>query len=95
MKMDQVYTALFPLDFTGYQFYDDTQQSIENYYYHKLHPGGFVYSMLCNDFVGAAKRADTWNKEKLAEYAMWLDFQMPRSAWGDRETVDNWLNSNG
>ena len=93
--MDQIYTALFPLDFTGYSFYDNTQASIENYYYHKLHPGGFVYHMLCNDSVGAAGRADSWNQEKLHDYASWLVNRMPASAWGSRETVDNWLNSNG
>lgn len=88
---DAVYTALYPLDFTGYMFYNTTQQSIENYYYHKLPPGSFVYHMLCNDFVGAATRADSWNREKLHAYAMWLNDRMPRGAWGSKEIVDEWL----
>lgn len=90
---DKVYTSLYPLDFTGYVLYDDTMQSIQNYYYHKLEPGGFVYAMLCNDFVGAAMRADSWNKEKLVDYAMWLANRMPPAAWGSKERVDAWLRS--
>ena len=90
---DNVYTALYPLDFTGYSFYDHTQMSIESYYYHKLEPGGFVYHMLCNDFVGAACRADSWNQEKLPNYAMWLMHRMPPGAWGSKEIVDAWLRS--
>lgn len=90
---DKVYTALYPLDFTGYMFYDTTQMSIENYYYRRLHPGGFVYYMLCNDFVGAACRADSWNQEKLHEYANWLINRMPPGSWGNKETVDEWLRS--
>lgn len=88
---DKVYTALYPLDFSGYNFYDYTIESIKNYYYHKYHPGGFVYAMLCNDFVGAAMRADSWNREKLYDYASWLANRMPPAAWGDKETVDEWL----
>lgn len=89
--MDTLYTKLYPLDFESYQLYDTTQMSIENYYYHKLHPGGFVYHMLCNDFVGAAIRADSWNQEKLYEYASWLSARMPTVAWGSKEAVDAWL----
>ena len=90
---DKVYTALYPLDFTGYVLYDNTIESIKNYYYHKFHPGGFVYAMLCNDFVGAACRADSWNQEKLHEYANWLINRMPPGSWGSKEIVDAWLRS--
>lgn len=90
---DNVYTSLYPLDFTGYVLYDNTIKSIENYYYHKFHPGSFVYAMLCNDFVGAATRADSWNQEKLHDYAMWLINRMPPGSWGNKETVDEWLRS--
>jgi hypothetical protein len=88
---DKVFTSLYPLDFSDYTFYDNTIESISNYYYHKLEPGGFVYAMLCNNFVGAALRADSWNQEKLVEYASWLANRMPKAAWGDKETVDAWL----
>lgn len=90
---DTVYTALYPLDFTGYVLYDNTIESIKNYYYRKYHPGSFVYHMLCNDFVGAATRADSWNQEKLYDYARWLNDRMPTGAWGSKEIVDSWLRS--
>jgi hypothetical protein len=90
---DKVYTSLYPLDFSGYTLYDDVIQSISNYYYHKFEPGGFVYHMLCNDFVGAACRADSWNREKLYDYANWLANRMPTGAWGSKEIVDTWLRS--
>lgn len=88
---DAVYTALYPLDFSGYNFYDFTQMSIQNYYYKKLNPGGFVYHMLCNDFVGAATRADRLNQLLLYDYASWLSNRMPPAAWGSKEIVDAWL----
>jgi hypothetical protein len=88
---DKVYTALYPLDFNGYMFFDFTQMAIQNYYYRKLHPGSFVYHMLCNNFVGAALHADTWNHPMLPHYARWLNERMPPAAWGSKEVVDAWL----
>jgi hypothetical protein len=88
---NKLFTTLYPLDFSDYELYEPTIQSISNYYYNKLEPGSFVYAMLCNDFVGAATRADSWNREKLYDYASWLVNRMPPGAWGDKETVDAWL----
>lgn len=90
---DKVYTALYPLDFSGYIFYQDIMSAIENYYYHGLHPGSFVYYMLANDFVEASYKADVWNKEYLDNYELWLVDRMPPAAWGSYEKVDDWLRS--
>lgn len=88
---DKVYTTLFPLDFSDYDVYDNVRESITNYYYQKLHPGGFVYAMLCNDFVESVLRADNWNAMQMKQNALWLVNRMPPGAWGSKEVVDEWL----
>ncbi len=93
MNRNEEYSKLFPLDFTDYEVYDTVRSSIENYYYHKLDPGSFVYAMLCNDFVGAVLRADSWNRLQMYQNALWLANRMPASAWGSKEVVDEWLNN--
>jgi LPS sulfotransferase NodH len=91
--MDNVYTSLFPLDFTEFDFYVETQQSIENYYYRGLEPGKFVYYMLANNFSEAVVRADPWNQLILDRYAQWLIERMPMVAWGSEEKVNEWMRS--
>lgn len=91
--MSTTFSKLVPLDFEGYHLYGNIREAIENYYYHKLHPGGFVYHMLCNDFVGAVARADPFNSVQMKENVRWLSTCMPPSAWGSKEMVDNWLTS--
>jgi hypothetical protein len=88
---DKVYTALYPLDFSGYELYENVQTAIESYYYHKFHPGGFVYALLCNDLVGAVLKADYWNAFEIKQIVLWLVQRMPPAAWGSKEVVDAWL----
>jgi hypothetical protein len=90
---DKVYTALYPLDFSGYELYENVKTAIENYYYHKFHPGGFVYSLLCNDLVGAVLKVDYWNSQQMKQTVLWLATRMPPAAWGSKEVVDAWLGS--
>lgn len=91
MSKNAEFAQTFPIDFEGFSFYIPTRESIENYYYHGWHPGGFVYHLLANDLVGAACRADSWNTGMLAAYARWLNDKMPSCAWGSAEIVDEWM----
>lgn len=50
--------------------------------------GGFVTAILANDLVGAAKRADSVNKQLLFEYADYLYNRLPRTMWGSYDIVE-------
>jgi len=60
-----------------------------------IEPGGFMYAILCNDFVAAAGQADQTNQRHLFEWAVWLSNELPRSAWGSVERVDAWIEKGG
>lgn len=93
MNRNKEFTELFPLDFTDAEIYDTVQSSIENYYYHGLDPGGFVYHMLSNNLVEAIVRADSWNRLQMYQNAIWLVNKMPAQAWGSEEKVKEWMAS--
>lgn len=61
---------------------------IKNYVEHGWEPGGFLYSLLANDLVGACSRADHWNKKAIHEWAEFLYMEMPSSLWGSYEKVN-------
>ena len=89
--MNDQFAKMFPLDFSGFELYDTTKSSIENYYYNRFHPGGFVYAMLANDFVGACLRADHWNAQHFQALAEFMLHRMPTNTWGSYEKVNAWL----
>ena len=64
-------------------------------YYEKGVPGGsFLTSVLANDFVAAATRADPVNKEALAEWAGFVG-RLPPSCWGSYKRVSQWCSVGG
>lgn len=58
-------------------------------------PGGFLTAVLENDMVGAAGRADNFNKERLLDYSAWLANDIPAAAWGSRDVVRQWAMNGG
>jgi hypothetical protein len=58
-------------------------------------PGGFMYAVLRNDFTDAVGRADSTNAAALDDWAKWLYNDIPSSAWGDEETVKEWMADGG
>lgn len=60
------------------------------YLEHGIEPGGFLRAVLENDLCGAAARADSVNRSRLADYATVLS-ALPMSAWGSRERVNGWM----
>ena len=61
--------------------------SIERYLFDKVEPGSFVRSILENDLVGAAAKADHINRHLLFQWADLMYNGMPVSSWGSREKV--------
>lgn len=70
---------------------DYVVKTLENYLLHGLRPGGFMYSVLANDFMGAALRADAWNRRMLADIADCILECVPPEAYGNYATVDAWI----
>ena len=52
----------------------------------KVHPGGFLYSVLSNDLYQAVTRADAKNKEALDSWLGWLG-RIPLRCWGSATKV--------
>jgi hypothetical protein len=66
---------------------DGARRYIENH----IEPGGFMRAVLENNLVEAFARADSINAEHMPQWAQWLYWQCPSSAWGSKSTVDRWL----
>jgi len=64
------------------------------YLKHGIRPGGFLYSVLCNDLHASLNRADQQN---LMLIHMYRDFLMnlPPDAWGNQVKVEAWISSGG
>lgn len=65
--------------------------SVHDYLDHGLHPGQFLYHILCNDFVHAVCVADDINKNLLFEWANFLYWEIPSTTWGSKEKVDAYM----
>ncbi len=60
-------------------------------YFNEHHPvGGFLTACLMNDLGAAIDRADPWSLMALRQIVGALR-EGPRSAWGSREAVAEWL----
>jgi len=66
------------------------RSSLQRYIEKGIHPGDFLYSVLCNDFVKACFYADYINRKKLLRYASWLMQECPIGAWGSKDIIKQW-----
>jgi len=57
-------------------------------------PGGFLWSILENNFYEAAARADEQNRLYFKEYSLMLGM-LPYKSWGCRKFVTDWISSGG
>ena len=64
---------------------------IYHYIEHRLRPGDFLYSVLCNDFYKSCALADMNNSGCLKGWAMFVCYQLPEESYGSRKLVDTWL----
>lgn len=60
-----------------------------------IRPGRFLYAILCNDLVGAAREADSENIQILPVYTRWLYNDVPNNCWGSPQIVFNWIKKGG
>lgn len=60
-----------------------------------LHPGRFLYELLCGNWVTAIGAADGLNMPNLPAYANYLYNHAPYNCYGSRELVDSWMEKGG
>ena len=70
-------------------------KSIKLYVEQGVEPGGFLYAVLSNDFVGAFSKADEYNIQCLMDYATWLYCDAPMACWGSKDKVRKWIDMGG
>jgi len=70
------------------------QDGARAYIQHGLMPGGFLFSVLCNDLHQSFCKADWSNERNMKQWAAWLE-SIPRGAWGSKESVNNWIEVGG
>lgn len=73
----------------------DAVETILNYLWRGLPPGGFIRAVLNNDLVEAAQRADSRNLGLLPEYASFMVNSMPEGSWRHAMHVDHWIDECG
>ena len=53
-------------------------------------PGNFLRAVICNDLVGVIGFADEVSKLVLADYVIFLRWEIPGKAWGSEEKMKAW-----
>ena len=54
-------------------------------------PGGFLYSVLCNDLFGAVGKADKEMKPLIPLLVHYIHWEVPGNCHGSREIVKEWM----
>lgn len=60
-----------------------------------IEPGGFLQSILKNDFMRAAQQADTTNQNFLFSYTVFLYNETPAFSHGSENNYNNWKSHRG
>ena len=71
------------------------EKSFRNYLETGVKPGGFAYSLLCNDLRGAVTRADEQNLASILEWIDWITWEIPSMAHGSKKIVDRLIEHGG
>jgi len=80
----------YKLKYMGMRFSVQTTESLNNYFFHGLKPGGHLEAMLAHDLEHALYNADTANRQSYWGLAMWIRECAPEDSHGSYEAVDYW-----
>lgn len=69
--------------------------TLQRYVINGIEPGGFMFAVLINDFLGAVSRADSFNQKHLHEWARVIYNDVPRQCHGSPELVTAWIKAGG
>lgn len=67
-----------------------TREAIDRWATTGRRAGGFVMAVLCNDLVGAVRRADEFNILALRSTVAYVYHKCPAPCWGSPEKVEAW-----
>lgn len=70
---------------------EHTRGALERYFLYGMEPGSFIKAVLCNDLYSSVSRADTWNKQSLADIVSWIAEHAPEGSWGHPEYYEEWI----
>lgn len=84
--------VFYNLKYMGMQFSRDSQESITNYLFHGLNPGGHLSAMFAYDYERALFNADIHNRQVFWATAMWIRECAPPQCQGSYEAVTAWCN---
>lgn len=72
---------------------DHLHEGLVEYLADRRPTGRFLMSVLTNDLMGAAMRADPLNRHHLADIVLFLINYAPANCWGSEKAVGDWLAS--
>lgn len=81
---------------TNYQIIPEhMRKSVQGYIEKGWRPGGFLTAVLCNALKEAAAQADSVNKYRLYDWAVFVTNEIPAIAQGSHENVEAWIAHKG
>jgi len=72
-----------------------TIDALKRYVEKGIPTGGFLYSVLTNNFIRAVGRADDSNRVVLHAIHLFVYNEMPADCWGNPEKVGVWMDKGG
>jgi hypothetical protein len=79
------------LDYVGMLFSEDMKQSMSNYLFRGLRPGGHLEAMLAHDYERAFWNADTHSRTVIWATARWIHNHAPAISHGNYDMIQNWI----
>jgi len=80
-----------PYVFRDWEIRPEMLEALDRYIHKGYRPGGFLTSVLANDFMAACQHADDINIQNLPAYAAYIYNEMPSTCHGSYEIVDAWV----
>lgn len=93
MKISSHSKTLFMDSLRGMLVPTEYGDPLFNYLVYGIEPGGFWTAALANDFISAMRKSHPANTiTHLKNAVSWIEYYMPKEAWGSYEKVNAWLN---
>lgn len=83
----------YKLKYMGMRFSQQTNESLNNYFFHGLKPGGHLEAMLAHDLERALYNADSANRQSYWGLAMWIRECAPDGSHGSYNSVEAWCDN--
>lgn len=81
------------LGYRGMHFSEQTKESINNYLFKGLMPGGHLEAQFAHDMERALYNADTHNRTVFWAIAMWIRNNAPEECQGSYQAVKAWCDN--